>query len=149
MLVQQIAQTWRYSAGNPYEALSFVEALDTAEVMTGYGYPDVAKAILGFSLQRLPIRFKAWRTGEHLTALATYYRATHDRALVERQTPGLARLLRRLAGNQVRSGPKQGRLLPEQLSSDQPRPIDGVTAQIAVLQGLKSMALVWRCDRPS
>ena len=144
MLVQQIAQTWRYSAGNPYEALSFVEALDTAEVMTGYGYPDVAKAILGFSLQRLPIRFKAWRTGEHLTALATYYRATHDRALVQRQTPGLARLLRRIAHNQIRSGPKRGRLLPEQLSSDQPQPIDGVTAQIAVLQGLKSIAPIWR-----
>jgi len=144
MLVQQVAQTWRYSAGNPYEALSFVEALDTAEVMTGYGYRDVAKAILGFSLQRLPIRFKAWRTGEHLTALATYYRATHDRAFVERQTPGLARLLRRIAHNQIRSGPKRGRLLPEQLSSDQPQPIDGVTAQIAVLQGLKSMAPIWR-----
>jgi len=144
MLVQQVAQTWRYSAGNPYEALSFVEALDTAEVMTGYGYPDVAKAILGFSLQRLPIRFKAWRTGEHLTALATYYRATHDRALLERQTPRLARLVRRIAHNQIRSGPKRGRLLPEQLSSDQPQPIDGVTAQITVLQGLKSMAPIWR-----
>src|SRR5262249_30433440 len=54
MLVQQISHTWRYSAGNPYEALSFVEALDTSEVMAGYGYADVAKAILDFSLKRLP-----------------------------------------------------------------------------------------------
>ena len=33
LLVQQRVLTWRYSVGNPYEELSFAEALDAARVM--------------------------------------------------------------------------------------------------------------------
>src|SRR6185295_165198 len=94
--------------------------------------------------RRLPVRYKAWRGGAHMTALATYYRLYRDRAFVDRQAAGLATILRRLERSQVRSGPKRGRLTPEQLSSDQPRPVDGVTAQLAVVQGLKAMAPIWR-----
>jgi hypothetical protein len=144
MLVQQIGHTWRYSAGNPYEALSFAEGLDTAEVMASYGFDDVARAILRFSLQRLPYRYTAWRTGEQLVATATYYRLFHDRVLVHESAPALGRLLGRLEGAQIRSGPKKGRLTPEQLSSDIPDRVDNVTSQLLVWQGLRSMRPVWR-----
>ena len=51
LLVQQRILTWRYSVGNPYEELSFAEALDAARVMAGYGHTDVSKAILRFALR--------------------------------------------------------------------------------------------------
>jgi len=45
VLMQQLVQSWRYSVGNPYEELSFAEALDTAQVMAEYGYPTTADGI--------------------------------------------------------------------------------------------------------
>ena len=53
-LIQELEITWRYSVGNVYEELSFAEALDVAQVMAGYGYGDVARQILRFTLERLP-----------------------------------------------------------------------------------------------
>ena len=70
ILGQVLAFGWRYSVGNPYEELSFAEALDAAEVAAEYGFPNVAKAILQVSLQRLkekPKRFTAFRAGHLLS----------------------------------------------------------------------------------
>ena len=72
--IDELAMTWRYSVGNVYEELSYVEALDVAEVMAGYGYFDVARQILRFTLKRLPVRYTNWRAGERLVAGAQYYR---------------------------------------------------------------------------
>ena len=68
LLIQQLVQSWRYSVGNPYEELSFAEALDTAQVMADYGYPTTADGILRVALDRLPNRFSSWRAGELLLA---------------------------------------------------------------------------------
>ena len=48
--VQELEMTWRYSVGNIYEELSYAEALDVAQVMAGYGYRDVARQILRYTL---------------------------------------------------------------------------------------------------
>src|SRR4051794_218178 len=61
LLIQQVLHTWRYSIGNPYEELSFAEALDAAKVMASYGSPDVARAIIRYALEQLPLRYSNWR----------------------------------------------------------------------------------------
>ena len=101
--------TWRYSVGNSYEELSFAEALGTAEVMAEYGYDDVAKAILRFTLRRLPGRFSNFRAGERLVAGALYYRLSHDAAYVREETPELAATLHTLSRELARPGPRPGR----------------------------------------
>ena len=72
--IDELEMTWRYSVGNVYEELSYVEALDVAQVMAGYGYVDVARQILRFTLRRLPVRYTNWRAGERLVAGAQYFR---------------------------------------------------------------------------
>ena len=75
ILGQEITFGWRYSVGNPYEELSFAEALDSAEVTAAYGYPSIAKQILEVALTRLkqdPRRLTAWRAGHVLSTAATY-----------------------------------------------------------------------------
>ena len=79
LLIQQLVQSWRYSVGNPYEELSFAEALDTAQVMAEYGYPTTADGILRIALDRLPRRFSSWRAGELLLAAAVNYDLYRDR----------------------------------------------------------------------
>ena len=69
-LVQQRILTWRYSAGNPYEELSFPEALDAATVVGRLALGDVSEAILRFAARRLPVRFSSWRAGALLAAAA-------------------------------------------------------------------------------
>ncbi len=146
VLGQVLAYGWRYSVGNPYEELSFAEALDAAEVAAQYGYPNVAKAILQVSLQRLsekPKRFTAFRAGHVLSTAAAYYRLTRDRAFIREETPELARLVRQIRSHQVRRGPARGRLQPERLSSDIPYDVDSVNGAIAAWQGLLAIDRVW------
>ena len=143
MVIQQIGHSWRYSAGNPYEELSYAEGTDTAEVMSRYGYPDIARNILSFALKRLPRRFSAWRAGERLVAEALHYQLYGDKALVDADTPGLVRAVDLLEAQQLRDGPNAGRLEPEPLCSDQPEYVDSVTAQTVAWQGLLAMARVW------
>ncbi len=146
VLGQVLAYGWRYSVGNPYEELSFAEALDAAEVAAQYGYPSVAKAILQVSLQRLrkkPKRFTAFRAGHVLSTAAAYYRLTRDRAFLREETPELVRLVRQIRSHQVRRGPARGRLQPERLSSDIPYDVDSVNGAIAAWQGLLAMERVW------
>jgi hypothetical protein len=142
LIVQLLTMTWRYSVGNPYEELSFAEALDTAEVMAEYGYGDIAKAILRFTLRRLPQRHSNFRAGERLAAGALYDRLAHDRAYVREETPVLTEALRRLAREIERGG-----LLPrEPVSTDIGTKIYGLHEQTAVWAGLQAMARVWRAN---
>ncbi len=142
VLVQQIALAWRYSAGNHYEELSFAEALDAAEVMAGYGYPDVAKGMLRVTLRALPARFTNWRAGEQLVASALYYRLYRDRPFLEEETPGLARFVRMFAG-QIEHGEDGGLLHRERYSTDIGRQVYGIHEQAVVREGLLAMSRVW------
>ena len=147
ILTQLIAYGWRYSVGNPYEELSYAESLDAAEVAAEYGYPDVAKQIIDFSLDRMrirPQRFTAFRGARILTAAATYYRLTRDHTFLRAETPALAGLVQRIAARQIHSGPKRGRLIPEPLSTDlEGHNVDSVSGQIAAVQGLRAIDRVW------
>jgi hypothetical protein len=138
---QELAMTWRYSVGNVYEELSYAEALDVAQVMTGYGYGRVARQILRFTLRQLPVRFTNWRAGERLVAGAQYYRLTRDAAYVDEETPGLRTVVDRLARE---LGASETGLLPrERYSSDIPDEINSLQGQTLVWQGLRAMADVW------
>jgi hypothetical protein len=143
ILVQQLVQTWRYSVGNPYEELSFAEALDTAQVMAEYGYPATADGILRVAIDRLPQRFSSWRAGEVLLGAAVNYDLYRDRAALTRQTPDLATDLRLLSDRQLTEGDAAGRLQPEPLSSDRAGAVDGVPAQVVAWQGLTAIGRVW------
>jgi hypothetical protein len=142
VLGQALSYGWRYSVGNPYEELSFAEALDSAEVTAAYGYPSIAKQILEVALTRLkqkPQRLTAWRAGHVLSTAAAYYALTRDRAFVTRETPELARVMTQLAARRL----SNGRLRPEPISSDVPYAIDGVAAQIAAWHGLLAADRLW------
>jgi hypothetical protein len=142
VLAQAIGAGWRYSVGNLYEELSFAESLDSAEVLTAYGQPQVAKAILRLAIDRLetnPARFTAWRAGHVLSTAAYYYRLTHDTLFVSEETRALRSFVDGIARRRVRGGV----LKPEPLSSDLQAPVDGVTAPVAAWQGLLAVARVW------
>ena len=134
--------TWRYSVGNPYEELSFAEALDEAGVMAEFGYGDIAKAILRFTLHRLPSRFSNFRAGERLEAGALYNRLFHDRPYVREETPELSGALTRL-GRQIERPGGSGLLDREPASTDVGTKIYGLHEQTAVWAGLLSMARAW------
>jgi hypothetical protein len=148
ILTQLISFGWRYSIGNPYEELSYAESLDAAEVAAEYGYADVAKSIIQFSLQRMrsrPWRFTAFRGAHILATTAMYYRLTRDGEFVRTETPALERLVDRIAARQRRSGPARGRLLPEPLSTDlEGRDVDSVPGQIEAVEGLLAIGRVWQ-----
>jgi hypothetical protein len=147
ILTQLVSFGWRYSIGNPYEELSYAESLDAAEVAAEYGYPDVSKQIIEFSLDRMrlrPWRFTAFRGSRILTAAATYYALTRDRSFLRTETAALDGLVRRLAARQVRTGPARGRLIKEPLSTDlEDHFVDSVPGQIAAVQGLLAISRVW------
>ena len=95
--------TWRYSVGNTYEELSFSEALDVAEVMGGYGYEDIAKAILRFTLRRLPERFSSRRRAS-ASSPARSLPPLPRSAYVREETPELAPAVGRLGREIDRPG---------------------------------------------
>ncbi len=43
LLIQDLALTWRYSIGNPYEEFSFPESVDVAQVLAEHGFQPVAR----------------------------------------------------------------------------------------------------------
>ena len=141
VLVQQLLLTWRYSAGNSYEELSFAEAADVARVMAAYGRADVAETVLRFALRRLPLRFTTWRAGELLVAHADLYRLARDRAFLNAETPHLARLVQTIAA-QLAVSPN-GLLAREPFSSDVSREVYALHGQAVVWQGLSSLGRVW------
>jgi hypothetical protein len=143
ILTQLISYGWRYSVGNPYEELSYAESLDAAEVAVEYGYPDVAKQIIEFSVQRMrlrPWRFTAFRASHILSTAALYYRLTRDRAFLRAQTPALDALVKRIRQRQR----EDGRLQPEPLSTDlESHNADSAPGQITTVQALLAISRVW------
>jgi hypothetical protein len=142
LLVQQLLLGWRYSVGNPYEELSFAEALDGADVLAGYGYDDMARAILRYTRERLAGKFTSWRTGELLLADSLYYRLYRDRRFLDRETPLVARSLAMLSERIAPRG-GNGLLDPELFSSDIAREVYGLHGQTVALAGLRAMGRVW------
>ncbi|HVW90142.1 MAG TPA: hypothetical protein VHC01_11815, partial [Gaiellaceae bacterium] len=150
ILTQVISYGWRYSIGNPYEELSYAESLDAAEIAAEYGFPTVAKSILQLALDRMrirPQRFTASRGSHILSTAALYYRYTHDKTFLHSATPELAQLVSRIAGRQIRSGPKKGQLLPEALSTDlEGHVVDSVPGQIESVEALLAISRVWAAN---
>jgi hypothetical protein len=145
-LVQQRTLTWRYSAGNPYEELSFAEALDSATVVGRLGREDVAEAILRFAARRLPVRFSSWRAGALLTAAAAHVQLGGE--LPQHVQGTLVYALRRLE-SQILRGDRSGLLEREAFSSDVRRRVIGLHGQAVVWQGLRWMSRAWaRLERP-
>ncbi|HST17253.1 MAG TPA: hypothetical protein VLK36_06265, partial [Gaiellaceae bacterium] len=141
LLTDELSMTWRYSVGNVYEELSYVEALDVAQVMAGYGYFDVARQILRFTLRRLPVRYTNWRAGERLVAGAQYYRLSGDRHYVAEETPGLRAVVDGLGRVLDTNG--TGLLPRERYSSDVADQVLSLQGQTLVWEGLVQMGQVW------
>jgi hypothetical protein len=141
VVIQELELTWRYSVGNAYEELSYAEALDVAQVLASYGYGDVSRQILRYTLRRLPARFTNWRAGERLVAGAQYFRLTRDTRYVNEETPALRSIVDRLARG---LGMGQTGLLPrERYSSDIATEVLSLHGQAVVWQGLLAMGRVW------
>ena len=147
LLVQSMVHTWRYSVGNPYEQFSFPESPDAARVMAEYGLAPVARSMLRTSLTRDEGRYRNWKRGERLVALAEYYRLTGDEATIRQVTPLLRRWVAdfgRQLGANGRTGLERGLLARERYSSDIPDQVYGLHSQAVVWEGLRAMAGVWR-----
>jgi len=145
-LVQQRTLTWRYSAGNPYEELSFAEALDAATVVGRLGLGDVSEAILRFAARRLPARFSSWRAGALLAAAAAEVQLGETLPQPVERT--LEDALARLESQVVRRG-GSGLLDREAFSSDVRRRVVGLHGQAVAWQGLLWMSRAWsRQKRP-
>src|SRR5262249_3394699 len=139
--IQDLALTWRYSIGHPYEEFSFPEGVDVAEVLSGWGLSQVARSILQTSLTRRPAPYPNWKAGQKLVGSALHYRLFRDRAYVERATPVLAGYVSSFE-RQLAASP-HGLLGPERYSSDIPDSVLGLHSQAIVWQGLATMGAVW------
>jgi hypothetical protein len=141
LLEQDLALTWRYSIGNPYEEFSFAESLDVAEVMGSYGFTGVMRQILRTSFNRLPLAASNWRMGELMIASARYYDLTGDRAFLRWVTRRIDWFMT-VFGRQMRND-RYGLLRQERFSTDIATSVYGLHAQTSVWQGLNEMAAVW------
>ena len=142
LMTQDLALTWRYSIGNPYEEFSFAESLDVAEVLGSYGYTSVMRQILRTSFKRFALAPSNWRRGELLLASARYYELTGDRAFLRWVTPHVDWFMTVL-GRQLLNPRNHGLLQQERFSSDNASHVYGLHSQAAVWQGLNAMAAVW------
>jgi hypothetical protein len=141
LLVQNLGLTWRYSIGNAYEEFSFPEGVDVAEVMSAWGFQDVARAILNTSLGRRPTPYPNWKMGQKLVGSALYYRLFRDRSYVDRVTPVLQGYVEALASQITAS--RSGLLQRERYSSDIADSVYGLHSQAVAWQGLRWMGQVW------
>src|SRR5262249_37953490 len=139
--IQDLEMSWRYSVGNTYEELSYVEALDVAQVMAAYGFPDVARQILEYTLRRLPEHFTAWRAGEQLVATSAYIRLARDPWYVMQNAKALAALVDPLPRSLGRN--RTGLLEREPYSSDIARPVYSLQGQSVAWHGLRAISQVW------
>ena len=140
LLVQSLVLTWRYSIGNQYEQFSFPESVDVARVLAGYGLAPVSRSILRTSLSRNEERYRNWKRGERLVALAEYYRLSDDTATIRQTTP----VMRRWVADFGRQLDDRQLLERERYSSDIPDQVVGLHSQAVVWEGLRAMAGVWR-----
>ena len=134
--LQELEMTWRYSVGDAYEELSYAEALDVAQVMAGYGYRDVSRQILRYTLRRLPARFTNWRAGERMVAGAQYFRLTGDRRYVSEEITGACCDRRQLARDVARTACFRASVTRPTSPDD----IYSLQGQTLVWQGLLAMA---------
>ena len=141
LLVQGLVLTWRYSIGNQYEQFSFPEGPDVARVLAAYGLAPAARSILRTSLTRDESRYRNWKRGGRLVALAAYHRLSGDDATVRGTLPVLRRWLADFGRQLARSD--RGLLRRERFSSDIPDEVYGLHAQAVVWEGLRAMADVW------
>ena len=141
LLIQNLALSWRYSVGNPYQEFSFPESIDTAEVMGEYGFGAVANAILRTSLSRRPTPYPNWKMGEKLLASAGYYRLFGDAQYLAKVTPALRGYVDAL-GRQIDGG-GGGLLGRERYSSDIGDSVYGFHSQAVVWQALQAIGSVW------
>jgi hypothetical protein len=139
LLIQDLALTWRYSIGNPYEEFSFPEGVDVAQVLAEHGFQPVARSILATSLTRKPTPYPNWKKGERLLAVAEYARLSDDRAYLAHVTPVLRGYVAAL-GRQIAHGGLLGR---ERYSSDIPNGVYGLHSQAVVWAGLRAIADAW------
>ena len=139
LLIQDLALTWRYSIGNPYEEFSFPESVDVAQVLAEHGFQPVARSILATSLTRKPTPYPNWKKGERLLAVAEYARLSDDRAYLAHVTPVLRGYVAAL-GRQIAHGGLLGR---ERYSSDIPNGVYGLHSQAVVWAGLRAIADAW------
>ena len=141
LLLQNLGLGWRYSIGNPYQQFSYPEALDVAQVMSAYGFTDVAGAVLRRSLSTPRGPYPHWRLGQKLVATAAYFRVSGDREVIAAMTPELRRGVVAL-GRELAVGDRDI-LRRERYSSDIPDLVYGLHAQTVVWQGLREMGTVW------
>jgi hypothetical protein len=142
LLIQNLGLTWRYSVGNPYQKFSFPEGVDVAQVMSSFGFSDVASAILRQSLIAPPGPYRNWRIGQKLVGAAQHYRLFRDRSLIASLTPALRRDVHFLA-RQIASK-RRGLLRRERYSSDIPDLVYGLHSQAVALQGARAIGRVWQ-----
>jgi hypothetical protein len=141
LLIQNLALTWRYSVGNPYQQFSFPEGIDVAQVMSAHGFSTVARAILLKSFTTPVTRYPNWKMGQKLVGSALCYRLYRDRSYIEQVTPALRAYMTSL-GDQITADPR-GMLGRERFSSDIKDSVYGLHSQAIVWQGLRTMASVW------
>ena len=142
LLIQNLALTWRYSLGNPYQQFSYPEGIDVAQVMGTHGFGDVSRAILLRSLEQEPTRYPNWKIAQKLVGSALHFRLYRDRSYVQQATPVLRSYVAAL-GRQIRGNPR-GMLERERFSSDIKDSVFGLHSQAVAWQGLAGMARVWR-----
>ena len=141
LAIQNLALTWRYSVGNPYQQFSFPEGVDVAQVLSTHGFRDVARTILLKSFTTPLTRYRNWKMGQKLVGSALYFRLYRDGAYIEQVTPILRAYMTELGG-QIRAS-RRGILDRERFSSDIKDSVYGLHSQAVVWQGLRSMASVW------
>jgi poly(3-hydroxybutyrate) depolymerase len=141
-LAQNLALSWRYSLGNPYEEFSFPESLDVAQVMAEWGEAPVSRLIINTSLTRKPTPYPNWRKGEKLLAAGVYYRLFRDRPYLDRLTPTLRLYVADVERQLARS--PNGLLARERYSSDIADSVYGLHSQAIVWQGLGAVAAAWK-----
>jgi hypothetical protein len=144
VLIQSLVLTWRYSIGNPYEQFSFPESPDTARVLAEYGLAPAARSILRTSLTRDEERYRNWKRGSRLIAVAAYTRLSGDPALLRQSTATFRRWLGDIEGQLARGD--QDLLDRERYSSDVAESVYGLHAQATAWEGLRAIAGAWRGD---
>ncbi len=141
LIVQNLALTWRYSVGNPYQQFSYPEGVDAAEVMSTFGHANVARAMLRTALTRRPTEYPNWSMGQKLVGSALYFRLFRDRAFLAAVTPVLQDYVDEL-GRQL-DDDDRGLLQRERFSSDIPDVVYGLHSQAIAWQGLRWIGLAW------
>lgn len=141
LLIQNLGLTWRYSIGNSYQQFSFPEGIDVAQVMSAFGFSEVASSMLLRSLSTPRSPYPNWRIGQKLVGSALHYRLFRDRAFVDGMTSALRDFVESLE-RQITTG-RRGILDRERYSSDVRDLVFGLHSQAVAWQGLRAMGQVW------